>query len=212
MVGAVQMDAGEVQGIRHIAPRRNEKRLLIEVVVEPASGTLIGSQLVESSRVVAKDGSVTWVPRQVVIYASELESAQRKVRTEKHVAAMEFATATFEEERKRALEKEYQAVERAPADRRAAAERSLQYALSRYGRSPQEYFSKLHKTVMPPLVSLRVLSEVGPPDMPEVREAASRDRLESVMEGLGNHIANAIAQGQRGASPSDSDGPRPKRT
>lgn len=149
----------------HRAPPRNEARVVLEVDVMPSNGTDVCGQHVKCG------------VHKVAVYASELPMVRALVQTEADHAALAAAERMYENE----------IATRARAN--GLDEAQTKVLRERENLSPWQYFAKLKPEGMPPLRSMRVLQEVGAPDLPEVRQEKSDARLTEAVALLSQILA-----------------------
>jgi hypothetical protein len=160
--------ASTIGDVVHRAPARNEARVVLEVDVMPSNGTDVCGQHVKCG------------VNKVAVYASELPMVRALVQTEADRAAFAAAEQMYENEiasRTRGMD---------AAQAKVVRERE--------NLSPWQYFAKLKPGGMPPLRSMRVLQEVGAPDLPEVRQEKSDARLTEAVALLSQILAAQATQ------------------
>jgi hypothetical protein len=150
------------RNVKHAAAPRNERRILIEIDVEPSNGMANFEQNFVQGKQYA------------LIYASELERLQKLTQTEEHRAAWKHAEKLDEGDLAAAL-------------RGLKDEKQIELARARHGGSAAAYFCKSYPTGMPPVRSFRVLDDnVPPPETTANLQANQMDALAATLAKLLN--------------------------
>lgn len=178
----------DCDGIEQNAPARNETRLHVEIETDLVGGFGVCSQYIDAPY--PKRGEPRKTHKQTIaIYEHELKDVQALVRTDKHLAALETAKSMAPLDSK--LAEKRAAIDAAlrassPPTAVARAEQELE-------EHEREVFAKALENLcsmpgmrngLPPLLSARVVKQVGPPKTVENLHQNQMSDLASVLERL----------------------------
>jgi hypothetical protein len=150
------------KSIAHKAPARNERRVMVEVDVEPVNGQHEFCQNINHGK------------STILIYESELATLERLTQTEDEQRDWAHAVRLYEAERDRRLAK-------IPAK----DEHARQLAIDTMGQSPSSFFEMQHPGGKRPFKSHRVLArDIPPPETPANLQANQMGELAKALAQL----------------------------
>lgn len=150
------------KSIPHKAPARNERRVMVEVDVEPLNGQHEFCQIINHGKSV------------ILIYESELPVLERLTQTEEEQRDWSHAVKQYEKERDRRLAK-------IPLH----DEHARRLAVESMGQSPSSFFETVQPGGKRPFKSHRVLArDIPPPETPANLQANQMDNLVRALQAL----------------------------
>lgn len=148
------------QTIPHKVPPRNEKRVLVEVDVEPANGTSEFCQHIPQGKSV------------VMLYESELKQLSKLTQDDEERALWSAAVTQY----KAALQRHLASVK---------SERARELAEKEFGLSPSYFFAISRPGGLRPFRSFRVLErDIPAPETPANVQSSQLDRLAEALAKL----------------------------
>lgn len=166
-----RVDSGEVKGVKHPVPPRNEGRVLLEVTVTPQNGTTVAGQHWPQGT------------SRRVVYESQMEEVLSRVASPEEAEAWDRAVKVHQ-----AMLDEHVRRELRPTPEKEA-DPSFQILKARtvktFAGSPSAEFCKLFATGKRPLAKVEVIDRAAPPETPENQQKNLVMQIAQAMGGGG---------------------------